>query len=109
MTRDKHETMELFQGPVARAIVKQIKESADSLSNDFVAYADKVLREGLKSMFEGLEDGHKSPKVFIFHTLTKEYQLEQVGGANCTKGSKTEPNTQPIACGSLLSRMAGLD
>lgn len=41
-----------------------------------------------RSMFEGLEDSHKFPKVFIIYALIKENQMEQVGGANCTKKSK---------------------
>ncbi|KAI5664189.1 hypothetical protein M9H77_23512 [Catharanthus roseus] len=55
--------------------------------------------------------GRESGGSFILRPLCTifgiEHQMEYIGGANCTKGSKIEPPAQPSARGRLLSRMEG--
>lgn len=55
-----------------------------------MALVDKVMKEGLKVKFEGLEDSHKAPKVFMLHVISKEHQIEQVGEVKLHKKGKTE-------------------
>ncbi|KAI5668713.1 hypothetical protein M9H77_18566 [Catharanthus roseus] len=89
MTQDEHETVEIFQEPITRA--KKIKKSTESLNNDLFAFTVKVLKEELKSMFEGLEDGYKSPKSVYITYLNQEVSNGTSWRRNSHKESKTKP------------------
>lgn len=54
--------MELFRGSIMRAQAKAIKEHANGIYNELIAFNDEVMKGAFKIKFEGLEDGYKLPK-----------------------------------------------
>lgn len=79
MNQNEYKIVKLIEVPKTRARLKGVKD-----------HIDKLIKEALKLNFEGLEHGHKAPKILVIHVLNKEYQMEQSGEVNFTKERKHE-------------------
>ncbi|KAI5652894.1 hypothetical protein M9H77_30081 [Catharanthus roseus] len=91
MKRDDQEAKELVQRPITGARVRKIKDYGDGLTKGMVALVEGAIRNGLKSMNEGIEDGGKPSKLFMINDISKEQQMERVGVEKVHGELKTGP------------------
>lgn len=71
MKRDDQEAKELVQRPITGARVRKIKDYGDGLTKGMVALVEGAIRNGLKSMNEGIVDEGKPPKLGVFNGASR--------------------------------------